>query len=778
MLRSLTVSLLAILGATGMTDAQRVRCVLDFPPSSLAEGAQVDGSGRYVVASWGGPVGAVGSSRIHLWDTVADTLVTLGPEGGFDADTLAISDDGSSVAVVAYWDLGANPDLGSEIFLLATDGSSVVQVTDFVGYLPIVRLALSGDGQVIAFGGPIDPLGTNPNLHGQLFTIRADGTQLLPTTQATSGTLYAISISDDGEKLLFLHDGELGQGGTPAEFQPRLYRIRRNRTELALLASGESFSTTATPRLSGDGETIAYARSGIRIVDWALTQSPTTLIAEGSALRITDDGAWIFYLSGRHIRKIATAGGGATDVVSADFPVELDDLELAGDGSRVLFESRYGDLTDGENPDLSAELLTADGNGLSLQQLTETGPSGFGHEPTISADGTSVAFHVVGLWFAQSGGDPVQLYPAPADDATVAPDGASIVFNRRHPDCQFWRVPHRVELPGGAMTPLFPPADCSGNVEHFDIATDTLEYVMQGLDGSELSVQPLAGGPGRQITFDGGGLYNQPRISDDGVWAVFQEYAPGGGIGVYRVRTDGSGVTDTIAEGLTPDVSDDGNRVVFYSLDDPLGTNPTGDPQVFAYRFDTDQLTQLTISEGKAPILSGDGEWVWMTVGDDQVVREHLDTGMRQRVTGLAPSVNVFGPNRDRWPYSVDRSGDRAVIAAGTAQLTDASCRTGVYLIEFDLPAAFSVTPTALSWDVDPRYDRYDVIRGDLSALGPGTLGDVTCIEDDSVDAASVDPTLPLADAGFFYLRRGNAPAGWGAGSAGLERIPDSGDCP
>jgi hypothetical protein len=81
----------------------------------------------------------------------------------------------------------------------------------------------------------------------------------------------------------------------------------------------------------------------------------------------------------------------------------------------------------------------------------------------------------------------------------------------------------------------------------------------------------------------------------------------------------------------------------------------------------------------------------------------------------------------------------------------------------------------------NPVASAYDFIRGDLGSLSEGaegvSLGNVTCLENDSPDADTVggneDPDLPAPGEGFFYLSRFSAPPGpgsYGGSSANRDR--------
>lgn len=88
-----------------------------------------------------------------------------------------------------------------------------------------------------------------------------------------------------------------------------------------------------------------------------------------------------------------------------------------------------------------------------------------------------------------------------------------------------------------------------------------------------------------------------------------------------------------------------------------------------------------------------------------------------------------------------------------------------------------------IAWDAAAGNLFYDVIRGDVGALGGEGVGEVTCVEDDSTDREAAAEGAPEAGRAWFYLVRPNALfGGYGASSDGGERAVEGGqtggDCP
>jgi len=101
--------------------------------------------------------------------------------------------------------------------------------------------------------------------------------------------------------------------------------------------------------------------------------------------------------------------------------------------------------------------------------------------------------------------------------------------------------------------------------------------------------------------------------------------------------------------------------------------------------------------------------------------------------------------------------------------------------------------PQVFKWDLGTGagVQVTNLPRGDVASLalrGDGTvdLGDVACVENDSVDASTAnvpDPDTPLPGQVHFYLHRGSpgplaGPGSYGRSSGGGERTPTAGGCP
>jgi len=143
-------------------------------------------------------------------------------------------------------------------------------------------------------------------------------------------------------------------------------------------------------------------------------------------------------------------------------------------------------------------------------------------------------------------------------------------------------------------------------------------------------------------------------------------------------------------------------------------------------------------------------------------------------VAELAPSIHVPNPCQ-----SNSQCGDNNACTDDTCDPVTGRC----VFTPTAPPETQNVTVAAdkatYSWSATPLATRYDVVRGSTGAfpVGPGG-GDEACF-DNLAGPTVVDPLLPPAGAGFWYLSRGENACGlgtYGTRSNGLPRTTTT--CP
>ncbi len=272
-----------------------------------------------------------------------------------------ISGDGSTVLFISAEDYtGQNADNSAELFLISSNGTGLMQLTDSIVKagvtIPVGSFDISDDGSVIVFDGDFDHLvGANTDFGREVFTINSDGTGLAQITNGASNDIvYSAHISSDGSVISY----KKGSTG--------IYVYT-----LGAFADSQVISTNLTYSysLSGDGTKIVVCS------DADLTGGN----ADGS------DEVFI----------VNTDGTGLAQLTS-DAVQNSCDPRISDNASVVAFTSS-ADLVNGSNSDLNRELFVINSDGSGLAQLTAT-TTADGPRPNIamSGDGTSIAFYSSG----------------------------------------------------------------------------------------------------------------------------------------------------------------------------------------------------------------------------------------------------------------------------------------------------------------------------------------------------------------------------------------------
>jgi len=841
----------AVLFAADSAHAQVIRPLTDLKTDSLdtrrpsekfgayRTGFSIDAAGTTVFAgSTADPFGAnpLHATQIVRWTVPGGTASQVGSFNRGVLPTVSVSDDGAWLATISTSDpMSQNHDQSLELFLLSSDGVTIVQLTNdpALNAGSVLSATISGSGNRILFRADTDPLGSNPGRHEQLFIIDTDGTNLTQLTSATGGGAFVgESLSDDGSRIAFSHTGDL-TGGNPDE-RPEIFGVLSDGTQLFQHTS--SALDSVDPRIAGNGRRIAFSVEFEEVwaVDWG--SSTPTLLAAGSEFSITNDGRFVYYSAGDadnlEIFRIRTDNGSSTQLTFTSPPLENHLPIVSGANVGIVFSVHGGAHPGGSNSDGGTELMVMDATGSNIQQLTNNLVEGFEFEPDVTPDGSRIVFRSSGdltgtgtvleseIFRVQSDGlDLTQVTAnANATHPTVSSDGSLIVFKSAENltgqnSCGVPQI-FRINADGTGLMQLSTVGGCLVN-DFPDVAGDGSFVLFK--EGFKLVTVPSSGGAVNVIVDDGASP-SAPHLSDNGQWVAYESRTNFDGLNpnlnsqVFRTRTDG-----TLIERLTanpgfgsarPDIDADGSRVVYFSSADPLGTNPDQNDEIFLFDAPTSTTQQLTVTTSGAahlPRISGDGEFVYFissapffeTLPTErfEYYRLTVSTGLIERAGGLRDRRSGVGGNTvfDR-PTLVATSDGRAIVSGRLiATNVNFDQNAQLWFVDFDAPARIrpgKEAPTLVGWDVEPDSVRYDVIRGDLANLQPGgpgeiDLGPVVCIEDDSPDndtMGSEDATQPDPGQILFYVRRGSrgmlaGPGSYGLASDGSARVPAFGNC-
>ncbi|MCP3979098.1 MAG: hypothetical protein GY716_07170 [bacterium] len=716
----------ALLLSAGATIADGMRQITDSRGTAVGAVALTDD--RVVSVTNDVPGSAAGGAfqiRIADVDGASPAAVT----GFLDSveprsELIDVSHDGQWIAFASHADpLGTNLDRSLELFVIASNGSALTQLTNDPGPLAgeIRELAISGDGDSLIFVSTSDLTTGNPNGLPLPFRIDRDGSSLKqmspdPVAPSSIPGVSSISISSDGSRATFFSLDDI-DGSNPA-LLGKIYRAAGDGSSFALWFA----DLGASPRISGDGSSIAFLSSfdllgtnpGFRrqifADDWlpgALTQV-TSLSSDVIEFDVNEDASHYALLSkSDDLGSNADGNRELFSMIAGSLVQETDtatgvcrDLRLSEAGSHA------GLLCDGDdpffgggNPDGNVEALTVS-IGSGANRVSATRPvAARAIDLSLDAsrflvvsqldDPTDPSSAIGGGLFAVGGGTTFTLLTAtvsePSTPAAMSGDGAVVVYadaqvTPGNPDGS----QELYVVPSGGGAPLQLTSAPAGSIvlqPHLDESGSTVVFTCNGdLTGFNPSnrlqvfVMATAGGGLQQLS-DGASFASlNPRINLDGTHATYLSDDR------VELRELASPVSIVIASGatapaggnVTSDVTRDARYVVYSDVADPLSTNPEGNAELFRYDTDTgtlEQLTSTTDGINASPVFSGNGQWVWFYSSAPWFEDDPDSPFWLYRVSTVGPPLveRIGGLGFGSAPlfvgdFRVDDSGDRGVV--------------------------------------------------------------------------------------------------------------------
>jgi Tol biopolymer transport system component len=343
-------------------------------------GTAIAGNGsRALVVSDEDPLGLNpqrGEQIFSLGIGIGDIVqLTNDPETAFlGFENFDITDNGGEVAFVSSedYEAGVNPGNSSNLFLAASDGSAIRQVTRNTGGTT-GSPQVSGDGALLMFTSRDDlVLGSNPNNSLHIFTINADGTGV---AQVTLGAVFPseVVMSDDGSRIAYRATSD--PFGANADGTREIFVIGTDGLGHAQITM--SAGQSQTPKLSDDGTRVAFVSDGEVIVGG------------------NPDGGYEMYVAN-------TDGTGITQITNSEQESGVFDnrspgsFDISGNGTYVVFSS-FADLV-GLNAGLTHTLFWARADGGEVGQPLRDGTitagifSRSGSSPHMTDDGSSILF--------------------------------------------------------------------------------------------------------------------------------------------------------------------------------------------------------------------------------------------------------------------------------------------------------------------------------------------------------------------------------------------------
>jgi Tol biopolymer transport system component len=368
-------------------------------------------TGQVVLSGDGRRIAAVSSAnltgqtepydRIYLLDVPSGAVIPLTPGTSGSSREVDIDGDGSRVVFESGLDLiGGNPDRNSEVFLYDDATRTLHQVTSTASTsrfnLPFSGQArISSDGQTLAY--VITVLGPASVAH-----LYAAG-----ETAPGEVAIYP-SLSGDGRRAAYQSWQNLTGENPDGSYELFLWDIDTG--NLTQITHNEGF---AGYDLDADGSRLALVSSG-------------DLVSGGNPDRNLE--VFVYDVpTGRFLQVTRTTG----DVI-----VSAPSLNAAG--TRVAFVAT-ADLVAGRNPDRGSEVFLSDVDLGTTVQVTSLPAGRSIGEPSISEDGSAVAFSSSGDLVP--GGNPDGNYDVFLASCPVA----ELVLHGRFQVTASWRVPGGAE---------------------------------------------------------------------------------------------------------------------------------------------------------------------------------------------------------------------------------------------------------------------------------------------------------------------------------------------
>ncbi|MDP6716581.1 MAG: hypothetical protein QF368_18420, partial [SAR202 cluster bacterium] len=358
--------------------------------------------------------------------TVIGDITQITDAANRDSGAPAISADGSRIAFVSNADFtGENADGNKEIFLFNVASGVFTQVTRTTGSVN-ASPSISADGSLVALNSDRDLAGNNSDGNLEVFLFDVASRLFTQVTKTSGGSNTSPKISADGTHVVFESDRDLA-GGNPG-----------NNSALFLFDTSDgSFSQIATTTgatgfaqsINSDGTRVAFQSSAnligknpdgnieIFLFDSAtgqVVQATNTTGGVNETPSINASGTVIALISDRDLtgensdgnREVfvfSTASGTSTQVTNSIGGRSVTP-SISADGTRIAFVSdndlAASEVTQlGQNVDGNDEIFLLDTVRGIVSQVTET-TGGANYAPSISADGTSIAF--------SSSGDPTR----------------------------------------------------------------------------------------------------------------------------------------------------------------------------------------------------------------------------------------------------------------------------------------------------------------------------------------------------------------------------------
>lgn len=474
----------------------------------------------------------------------------------------------------------------------ATEGPRLTQLT-FEGGIEEFP-AWSPDGKELLYTSQVGPV-------RKLFRKGARNGAAVQVTQGPFDDLQP-AWAPDGRRIVFIRSREAGQKLQPGDPFGEWGGADLWSLELQSGQEERLVEQAANPAFSPDGSRIALDAS------WA---GPRRI--------------WLVDASGHNPQQATT-----------DTSEEVVHLapRWSPDGKKIVFQNAQRTKYDVRVADLETKQLTS---------VTDDYPADI--RPAWSPSGKYI-------YFTSDRGGGYNVWRAPVDEngkprgpleqvtmgagqdveASLSPDGRMLAFTTLHQNADLWRLP--VSLPLGLAAGEPSPVVATTREDSRGAWSPDGSMVAFNSDRAgemNIWIQPVAGGPARQLTTGSGGDY-QPNWSPDGKRIAFFS-SRAGRPGIFSVEV-ASGAVATLASGGfiagAPFWSPDGSRIAYQS--DASGRN-----EVWVMLADGSGQRQLTnVGVG--------GHFLRWTADGESVVFRCFTRQQTMRVPAAGGEPEIFAP--------------------------------------------------------------------------------------------------------------------------------------
>ncbi len=467
----------------------------------------------------------------------------------------ALDDAGNFVyALTDTDDHGLNPRRAFQVERFDAVSGTAAGITGFRD--GVLDVQVSDDGQWLSLRSSGNLTGSNHDESVELFVINTDGTMLQQLTDdddVLAPDITAAAFSGSGNRIAFWSRNDplgVDPGG-----DGRMYVIERDGSGLAEVPGALA-------------EPIAISDDGTRIL----------FLAPADPLGTNADGTVELFL-------IRHDGGGLTQLTNLDRDVT--DAALSGDGSRAVLLSSAD--PQGTNPNNRLAVFTVLWDASGLAQLSPGSGSASG--ASVVDDGSLVFF--------AAAFDEAQNPEANSEIWRVASDGSGLIA---------------LTQTGAGMQNFAPIVAGGGGRVAFRSRGGQFAGGNNPDGNTELMAMDAGGGSIVQLTdlavdpesTSGTGIELTP---DAGRIVYFTDRRP-----ISLIASDGSGAADiTPPVDYVTSVSASDTTVVFNSMSDLTGLNPSNNLEVFAVDLDGDDLRQLYVSAfgvNEHPVIAANDSWV------------------------------------------------------------------------------------------------------------------------------------------------------------------------